>query len=292
MGFSLRKIAGAVSPVNGLLDTVFSKALNPGSTTTAQVPLETPEQKAARMKLAEFMNTGTFGNFTAGADIGVRPGDYTMTGAEQTGQTALQSLLNGGIPSQFQMGDKALADLLNPDPNFIQSQFDPFKAQVQRQIGEATNATKRNLGYAGNLYSTGAIRDIGEVQAKGNETLTAQLATLTNEALNRRAAAIPLAYQSGAAQEGINLGRIGASQQYGGLSRTLSNQGTDAANAELLRRRNEMLLPLNAATNLAGTNANFGLPSITTQNPNPMLDLLTAIISAGGQVAGARAKAA
>lgn len=263
--------------------------LNPGSTTQAQVPLETPEQRAARIKLMGFADTGEFGGFKAGADVGIQPGDYSMSGLESSGQTSLQQLLSSGIPSQFQLGDKALTDLLNPDPNYIQSQFDPFKAQVQRQITQSNNDLKRGAGFAGNLYSTGTIKGLGDIQARGNETLTAQLASLTNDALNRRAAAIPLAYQSGTAQENLVQNRIASSQQYGGLSRTLNNARTDASNAELLRRRNELLLPINAASTVAGNNANFGIPQVTVQNPNPMLDLLTAIIGGGSKILAAKA---
>lgn len=290
MSFNLGKTIGnVVSPVNGLLDTAFGKALNPGSTTVTQVPLETPEQKQARQLLANFMSTGKFGNFTAGGDAGVKPIDTTMTSTEQAGQSSLQNLLSSTLPPQFAMGDAALKDLLNPDPNAIQAQFDPFKTQVERQIGQSNKDLLRTSGYAGNLYSTGTIQKLGDVQARGNETLTSQLASLTNDALNRRAAAIPLAYQSGQNQENIAQNRIAASQQYGGLSRDLTNSGIADANTETLRRRTESLLPLNTASTVAGTNANFGLPSVTTQNPNPMLDLLTALIGAGGKVAGARA---
>ncbi len=285
MGLNIGKTLGAVA-TGGL--SLLPDVLNPGSTTQSQVPLETPEQKAARKKLLQFADTGIYNGYQAGADVGIRPGDYGMTGIEQTGQSQLQNLLKSGIPDQYKMGDAALRDLLNPDPNAIQAQFDPFKAQVQRQITDSNTALKRGAGFAGNLYSTNTIRNLGDIQNRGNETLTAQLASLTNDALNRRLQAIPLAYQSGTAQENLNQGRIAASQQFGGLSRTLGNASTDAANAELLRRRAELLQPINAASTVSGQNANFGVPSVTVQNPNPMLDLLTAVISGGSKIAAAR----
>lgn len=290
MGFDWKRVGTGIA-TGGLSEVLraVGGAVKPGETTQSQVPLETPEQRAARIKLMGFANTGEFGDFDAGADIGIRSGDYSMAGLEQEGQSALQNLLRSGIPSQFQMGDKALADLLNPDPNYIQSQFDPFKAQVMRQIEESNTNLKRGAGFAGNLYSTNTIQGLGDIQARGNETLTAQLASLTDSALNRRAAAIPLAYQSGAAQEGITQDRIGMSQQYGGLERELRNMGTNDTNAELLRRRNELLLPINAASTVAGNNANFGVPNVTVQNPNPMLDLLTAIIGGGSKIMASRA---
>lgn len=286
MGFlkSVKRVATGVS-TGGLSE--IPGLLNSGSTTQEQVPLETPEQRAARQALLKFGQTGTYGGFTAGADIGVKGPDTAMTGTELAGQSALQDLLKSGIPSQFQMGDQALASILNPDPNAISAQFDPFKAQVMREITRSNNDLKRTAGFGGNLYSTNTVKGLGDIQARGNETLTAQLASLTNDALNRRAAAIPLAYQSGTAQEGIAQNRISSAYQYGGLPRTLANQGTDAANAEAIRKRNEMLLPLNSLQSVAGQNANFGVPSVTTQNPNPMLDLLTAIVGGGSKIIAA-----
>lgn len=250
---------------------------------TSQVPLETPEQRAARQKLLGFANTGQFGDFQAGAEVPLGFGDFNATGIEQQGLSSLQQLLGSGIPDQFKMGDAALQDLLATSPQQIENQFNPFKTQVQRQIGESNAALKRNAGFAGNLYSTNTIQNLGDVQARGNETLTSQLANLTNEALNRRLSAIPLAYQSGQAQEGINLGRIQASQQFGGLTRQLNDASIKARDAEILRRRQELQLPIQAAQTVAGQGSNFGIPSVET---SPYQDLLNMVGQVGGQYAG------
>lgn len=251
-----------------------------GKKKQAQVPLETAEQRAARIKLMEFANTGKFGDFTAGAEVPLGYGDYGVTGIEQQGQSALQKLLNQGLPSQYAMGDAALADYLKTDPTDVAAQYDPFKAQVNRQINESNRALKRGAGFAGNLYSTDTIRGLGDIQARGNETLTSQLANLTNEALNRRLQAIPLAYQSGEAQQAAALQQIGASQQYGGLTRQLNDASIKARDAEILRRRQELQLPIQAAQTVAGQTANYGVPSINT---SPYGDLLGLVGQIGGQ---------
>ena len=264
------------------------KAVNPSYTTQSQKVLETPEQREARRKLLEFAKTGKIGNYTAGADIGIRPGNYNVTGLEEGGLNSLQNLLTSTLPPQFQMGDTALSTLLNTNPEYIQSQFDPFKAQIQREIRDSETALKRSAGYGGNLYSTNTIRGLGDIRARGNETLTAKLAELTNEALNRRLQAIPLAYQSGTAQEGLTQNRITSAMNYGGLTRDLSNLSTAEFNNELLRRRTEMQAPLNALQSVASTNAQFGVPSVQVPEANPMFDLLLALVSGGSKVAGAR----
>lgn len=273
-----------------LLGTILKPIIgDPGSTTQDQVPLETPEQRQARQLLAQFMQTGKFGNITAGENIGIQGPNTSMAPIEQQGQSALSNLLSSSLPSGYAMGDTALKDLLAVNPDEIQAQFDPFRTQVQRQIGQSNADLMRNAAYAGNLYSTKTIQGLGDIQARGNETLTSQLASLTNDALNRRLQAIPLAYQSANAQENATQGRIASAYNYGSLPRTLENTGIDAANQELLRRRQEALLPYQSAVTLSGQNANFGVPSVTTQNPNPMLDLLSSIISGGSRILAAKA---
>ena len=297
MGINLKKLGGTAvgglagfalgGPAGAALGAGIGGSLFGNETgEMSQVPLETPEQKAARQKLLQFANTGKFGNFTAGQDIGLGYGDFNATGIENQGLSSLQNLIGSGIPDQFRLGDQALQDLLQTNPAAIEAQFNPFKAQVQRQIGESETALKRGAGFAGNLYSTNTIRGLGDIQARGNETLTSQLANLTNEALNRRLQAVPLAYQSGQAQEGIRQDRIAASQQYGGLARQLNDASIKARDSELLRRRQELGLPIQAAQSISGQSANFGVPSIQYQKADPLQDVLSIAASLGGRYLG------
>ncbi len=287
MGFgkSLKRIATGAA-TGGLSEV--ARALSPSQQTATQVPLETAEQAQARKMLLDFAKTGAWGNYSAGQDIGITRSDFKPTVYETQGLSNLEKLIGSEIPEQYRMGNTALKDLLNPDPNFIQSQFDPFKAQIERQITDSTTAAKRNAAYTGNLYSSSAIKSIGDVQARGNETLTAQLANLTNEALNRRLQAIPLAFEAGKAEEDINLGRIDASQRYGGLERNLANSAIAEENAEKLRRRSEIEKQIAAAMGVSGQNANFGVPSVTTSTPSPYMDFLNLAANIGGRFVGSR----
>jgi hypothetical protein len=212
----------------------------------------TPQQLAAQTQLSDFARTGTFGDFTAGASVPLGYGDFNPTTQEQTGLSSLQSLLTSGIPDQYKMGDAALKDFMDTSPEGLQKMLDPYKGVAQRQINEGTDAAKRTAGFAGSLYSTDTIKNLGAVQARGNETLTAKLADLTNSALDRKLQAIPLAFQSAQGQEAINMGRIGASQSYGALTRLLNDQQIKARDAELLRRRSELQMPIQAAETIAG----------------------------------------
>lgn len=270
------------------LNRTLNKILGGGTEQTSQIPLETAEQAAARKKLMGFAETGKYGDFTAGAEVPLGYGDFNATDLEKSGLSTLQNLISTNIPDQYKLGDQALQDLLATSPDAINAQFDPFKAQVQRQTEEANNALKRQAGVMGNLYSTDTIRNLGDIQARGNETLTAKLAELTNEALNRRLQAIPLAYQSAQAKESASLNRVAASQEYGSLLRNLNNQSIQARDAELLRRRQELQLPISALSTVANSNAQFGVPTVTTQKQSTLMDLTNLAAKVGGQIIGAK----
>lgn len=291
MGFSLKKaLPGAlIAGGSGGLVTGFG-LLDPKRSTQNQVPLETPEQTAARKKLFDYMNTGVFGDFKAGDQIPIQYGDYSMTPTETAGQSLLSNLVSSGIPSQYQLGDAALKDLLDTSPAAIDSMFSPFKDIVNRNTRDASNAVKRNAAFSGNLYSTNTIRNLGDVQARGNETMASELARLTENALNRKLSAVPLAYKSAADQEALQLGRINAAQQFGGYARNLNNASIAERNAELLRRRQELQLPINSAGTVLGSTPNYGVPSITTSEPSTLMQLLQILAPVAGSALGAAAK--
>lgn len=269
-------IAGALSAAPGILSAFGGKK------TVRPEDFYTPEQLAAQRKLANFSDTGSYNGFTAGADVGLGYGDFNATAPEQTGLTNLQALLKGGIPDQFKMGDAALQDLLATSPDAINRQFEPFKGTVERQIRDSNTALKRSASFGGNLYSSDTIKGLGDVQARGNETLMTKLSDLTNQFMDRRLQAIPLAYQSGNAQEALNMGRIDASQRYGALTRNLNDASIKARDAEILRRRQELQLPIQAAETLAGQ-AGRSFPDTSA---SPYQDLLGQIGQIGGQYAG------
>lgn len=243
----------------------------------------TPEQLAAQRRLSDFSATGRYGNFEAGADVGLGYGDYGVTGLEQSGLSNLQQLLTSGIPDQFRMGDDALRDFMSTSPDAIEKQFEPFKAQTERVVRDQQTALKRGASFGGNLYSTDTVRNLGDIGARANETMIGKLAELTDTALNRRLQAIPLAYQSGAAQEGIGMGRISASQQYGGLTRQLNDASIKARDAEILRRRQELQLPIQAAESIAGQSGR-SFPELSS--PSPYQALLEQAGKIGGQYLG------
>ena len=274
-------VAAAVAP------TVIGSLLGGGKKKTyEQVPMETPEQAAARRKLMGFANTGKFGNFTAGEEVPLGYGDFNPTGIEQTGLTSLQNLLQTSIPDKYKLSDAAINDMLATSPGAIEAQFQPFKDQVSRATAESERNLKRSAAFGGNLYSTDTVRGLGDIQARSNETMMSKLADLTNEALNRRLQAAGLSMQSAQQQENTALQRVQASQTMGSLTRNLNNQAIQARDAELLRRRAELQLPIQAAQTVAGQSTNFGVPSVTTSQTSPYQNVLDIAGQIGGQYLG------
>lgn len=245
-----------------------------GKKNTVEEPKEIGQ---ARKLLLEYGSTGKMGDYQAGEDIGIGYGNYDMSGLEKQGQSALSGLLSSGIPDQFKLGDSALQDLLQTSPDAIEKQFQPFSTITDRTTQEALNAQKRSAAYAGGLYSSRTIKGLGDINAKANETKMSKMAELMDAYQNRKLSAIPLAYQSGTAQENILQNRIAASQQYGGLARQLNNASVAERNAEILRRREERGSAVSAMTSVL--NGQYQTPV----SQSPYAALLGTLGQIGGQ---------
>jgi hypothetical protein len=323
-----------------------------GQEKVQQVPLETAEQRAARIALLDAAKNGGFGNvkfgsavdgytpgdaltgwtpgqafqgFNAGEGYGGDLGDYNLTGTESTGLSHLDELLRSGNPALFDTGSKALTDLLTGDkfdPYAANSEFSPFRTALDRETRDAQDAVKRNAAFSGNLYSTNTLRSQADVTDRANTTKASKLAELFSEYTGRKVNAIPLAFQAAQTGENINQNRIAAAMQYGGLPRTLrdtaaqrayadwqrargeqytdlnrrnaesatdSTRRRDEVSTDATRRRNEQLMPLQIYGNVAGQNANFGVPEVSIPKSNPYMDLLSTIINGGSKLAASGA---
>lgn len=197
----------------GFLDKLFG-------TPSQTVQGARPEQLEAMRGLLDFAKSGDIG-------YGGNLGYYTPTDAEQTGQNKLLALLQGGLPSTFNLGKDQLNALFSTDkfdPYSEKGTFAGFKENVLKEGREASDRLKHNAAFAGNLYSTDTIKNLGKVEENVSGQLNNRLAELYDTYTNRQIGAIPLAFSAGQAEEGLNLGRIGASQQYGGLDRILQDE--------------------------------------------------------------------
>lgn len=289
MGIGIDDVLHHGTPVNGFGAFggrgIFGVGVDGGGGGSGGDPyaMMDPAQAAARAKLASFMDTGKFGDFTAGAEVPLGYGDFNMTGIEGMGQSKLRDLLANGIPDQYRLGNDALAGILDGSQANMDRQFSAFNDQSERAIGESERALKRSAGFSGNLYSTDTIRGLGDIRARGNESKITELGRLTDQALSRRLQAVPLAYQGAESQQNAQIGQINAASQFGQLTRMLNDQSIKARDAELLRRRTELSMPIDVAKGLASSNVQWGT---TPVQQSPYAQLLGTLGQVGGMYLG------
>ena len=269
------------------LPALASSLLGSKKKNVRQELIEPPEVTEARRGLLDFGKTGAFGDFQAGEDLGLDLGNFDPTDIEQGGLGILRNLIGSELPGELDLATEALQSLLATSPEQIQSQFQPFKTSTERLLKESTDRLKRGSAFAQNLFSTDTIQGLGDVQARGNELLTQRLAELTNQALNRRLQAVPLALQTAGLREDIPLNRVSASQRFGGLDRLLSNARSEAERNEILRQRKEKLLPLDALKATVGSGpSQFGVPQINVPQTSPFQSVFDLVSQIGGNFLG------
>jgi quercetin dioxygenase-like cupin family protein len=258
------------------------------SKSASQGPLETPEQGMARRLLLQYATNGKIGGITAGQDLQLGQQDYDLSNLERTGTGQLMARLNSGQPEMYGLANQGIRDLMDTSTAGLDAQFSPYKALAAREGQEASDAFKRNAAFTGGLYSTDTVRGLGDISVRTAETNQARLADLMGGALSRKAQAVGLAQNAGSLEEDMARGRIGDAFAYGGLERTLQNQKVEAANAEKLRRRSEIMGQLDAAGAVAGQSSQFGVGSVNVPKPNPYMDFLSLVVNAGSRFAGSR----
>lgn len=274
------------------LGTGLASAFGGSDETVTQVPLETPEQRQARIGLLDFARTGSYGNYNAGEAYTGSLGDFGMSALETAGQGQVFSRLGEGQGDLFDMGGASLRDLLTTDkynPLNQEGVYAGLSGAFDRTTREAGDALKRSSAFGGSLYSTDTVRGLGEVEARGAEKKSATLASLYDNYIARKMGAIPQAFGAAAQGEATTRGRISDAYQYGGLPRNLNTARDQAAYQEFQRQRRERQGQITALSNVAGQNANFGVPEVTIPGANPWLDAMNSLSQFGGSYYGAQA---
>lgn len=275
-------IAGAISAP--LIANAFGIGKK-GNTTVNQVPLQTPEQYQANKSLLDFANTGTFGNFTAGTPYTGSFGNFSLTDTEQMGLGNLNDLLQSGMPESFKLGTDEIAKFLNStayDPNDPNGLYSNYKKTSEMNAKDSLAKLKQNLSFNKNLAGSDTVNQFGDFEHRNVQDLNNALAAFQDQYIQRRLGAIPLALQAGQAEEGINQGRISAAYQYGGLERSLQNLLADKQYQEFIRQRGEQGMQLQALQSVAGSNTNWGVPSVSMPQSGSWDSLLNLISQAGG----------
>jgi len=250
-----------------------------GGQTVSQGPMYTPEQQEAMQLLLGFGKRGRYRGYTAGESYGGPLGAYDMTDIERGGQDRLMDLLKSpiGDVEYGTMGMDQLKKLFEGDkfdPYSEKGLYKGYKKQALREGKEAQDRLKRGMAVTGDLYSTATGKESGLLEERTSENLQNTLAELYDRYAGRQYGAIPWALQGEQAKaqfglqergqrEGMEMGRIGASQQYGGLQRMLEDLKAKDMYAEWVRSREESKDPLKVLQGLAGQNTPFGATDVT-----------------------------
>lgn len=274
--------ASLITGGSAIASSLFGKK----KSSARQIPLEPPEVTQARRDLLAIGQNNNYNGLNMGEAYGGELGNFEMTGIENMGQSKLADFVGGARPEIFDTGSKALTELLTGsqyDPLNPNGEYASFKTQVERERRNAITDTKRNLAYTGDLYSSEAGRQLSDVNARSNEGLQSKLAELSDKYVQRRISAIPLAAQFAGQQQALDLMPISAAATYGGKSRELKDAEAKSKLAEWIRGRQEKLQGIDALKAAAGTGANYGVPEVSVDQPNPLGDLFGNIGQVGMQ---------
>lgn len=294
MGFGLGDLASIGA--GGGLGWLAYKAINgAGNTDVAQIPLMDQAQTDARGSLSEFIKTGKLGGYEAGKAYTGSLGDFALSELEKQGLARVNANATAGNGVLFDSGSQVLQDLLNTDkynPLNQTGMISGLTDAIDYNTREAATAAKRNSAYAGNLYSTDAVRQLGNVEAQGANTKATTLASLYQNYINTKLGAAPQAIAAQAQQNAEGRQRTADLFTAGALPRSLNNAKDQAAYAEFQRQQAEKQGQVTAATNLAGSNVPYGVPNVSIPNANPWMDVLSLLAQFGGKVAGGKLAAA
>lgn len=249
-------LSGA-SLVGGLLT-------NNGGSGSQSAPSLTPEQQRILGLIGKYGETGMLNG--QNMEYGGPLGNYDKSAMESAGQNRLMGLMGSAMPQlggTYATGENALNQLIGGnyyDPMNDGGAFKGFKQSLMRELGESKARTKRDAAVGGNLYSTNTVNKIGDLEAQAMNSLTNKTGELYDTYIGRRINAIPQAINAGLQRgqfeqgnEGLNMNRIGAAMQYGGLDRTLADSRAKDAYNNFLRNRESRIGALGTALGTKAT---------------------------------------
>jgi hypothetical protein len=275
------------------------KEIAPAQTITQEAML-TPDQIAARNMMMQFAMTGNLGGkYQAGEAYGGALGNYNMSNLESAGQNKLLSMMNGGAGTGSDMLSLAKNELQNLyAPN---SMYDPMsngglysgmKRQALRENQDAANRLKAQAAFGGRLSSSSTGKNLNLLNERTAGGLQDILANLSDTYAQRRLGGISTAANLGQQEQNMNLGMIGASQQYGGLQRMLETAKAQDSYNEWLRQHTELGNATTGAMSQLAYNPvqwgvkQFTMPAVYENQTNPYEGFLNNMSSAAWSALG------
>ena len=214
---------------------------------------------------------GYSGKFTAGA-----------TDLENMGLDQLKGLLGSPATGDlFAAGKQQILDTLGgkyADPNqspFIKSMIGLSKMN----LSDLTNEARAKRGARGTYYTSDALNEESKLNERTLNYLNSVVGDFTkNERQNMLGAATTAQNMDQYRNLTAPLTKIGASQTYGSLLRTIEQSDLEAKYNDFVRQRQEQAMPLQVMQGLAGQQpfiTNYTAP--TTQSNNTLGNIMDLI---------------
>lgn len=166
-----------------------------------------------------------------------------MTPFETSGLDQLGSFLtNPGTGELFGQAQGQISDTLGGkylDPNtnpWIKSMIN----LSNMNLNDSIDASRRGAGARGSYFSRSAIQDEGKIRSSAQTNLDAIIGNALNTERGRQFSAAPLAQSFDQYEnQTVPLTKIGASQSYGSLQRTIDQADLERQYSDFQRQRNE-----------------------------------------------------
>ena len=250
----------------GFLDDIFGRDKQ-----EAPVSLQTPQQQQAQRTL--------LGGALPRAEEALGrygepyPGELT-TQYERQGLDTLGDYLGSPMPTDSTLYGSAVGEL---EKTLGGEEYDPvggtyyqaYRTQVLRELQEAKDRLASRTSASDKFFGGGRIATEGELEEDTTANLAMTLGSMFERERERRLGAVPMATGVLGAGEALTQGRVGASQEYGGLE-------FEREYGDYLRQMEELGIPLEVAMNLAtdkGDWLQLGYePSVFERNIMPIIE--------------------
>lgn len=245
--------------------------------TIEQTPLMTDAQKNAETDLLKFYQK-YLPMYEPGKEYSGLSTMMTPTSQETQGLNRLTKYLDQGDNESLGLASGVVNKTLSGgyDP-YSSTYYDSMKRQIKEEQGKSLAEAKRSAAKYGYRSSSSENKALADVHTKTSNRLSDLIAQIAENERTRQLSAVPYGLQVASAYDQSALNKIGASQQYGGLSRLMQNVGYQ----DFLRKQQEYTAPLSVAQGLYNKNVPYGVKSFTYEDPS----LLSQLINTAGQLA-------
>jgi hypothetical protein len=241
---------------------IWGKKKNTGATITAEQMMPKWQSQTGQdlstwiqQYLKNYVpGAGYTGQFTAGAT------DLEKSGLDQLGDI-MKAPATGDL---FAAGKQQVLDTLGG--KYADASSSPYiKSMInlsKQNLGDLVTQTRAQRGARGTYFTKAGLKEEGLLNERTANALNATIGDWLNTERGRQFSAAPIAQQMD--QYGTltaPLAKVGASQTYGNLMRTIQQSDFESQYQDFVRQRQELSALPNQAQSLYSTRSEYGVPS-------------------------------